>query len=119
MTTLTHLRQLLAAADPLPWHEVLGSFGKVRGHDDDNGRVYVKFENRDLIAAAVNALPALLRVVEAAELAEREMAKLMTDYHAPVYRGMDLIRQVQPLLATELAALDNQSPAQAGAGETT
>ncbi len=43
-------------------------------------------------------------VFEAAQLAEREMALLMGDYHAPAYRSMDLVRQIQPMLRVALAS---------------
>jgi hypothetical protein len=59
-----------------------------------------------LLRRAASLIEAQRGVVEAAELAEREMALLMGDYHAPAYKGMDLIRQIQPFLRQALNPRD-------------
>lgn len=85
MTTLTRLRSLLAAATPGPWEfratEHSGGIKFVVAPSaprNDNGTEFIPADcshgyNGRLIAAAVNALPALLRVAEAAKALEHEV----------------------------------------------
>jgi hypothetical protein len=69
MSQLDHLRQLLAAATPGPWEHWPGHGESPDVVKSDTGMwatIGYAPNTAALIAAAVNALPALLRVAEAA-----------------------------------------------------
>ena len=80
---ITHLRRLLAEGTPLRWYHLIDDYGE----GDRRGSMFLTHEavltskqiphalglswaDAALIVAAVNALPALLDVVEAAQLVE-------------------------------------------------
>ena len=103
MTTIERLRALLAEADPPPWYwdKVMGGI-RVADHYVVSSTGWNRRPNAEeaLIAAAVNALPALLAVAEPARA-------IVDAYHAGKQISVEFIWA----LDRAFAALDAQEEA--------
>jgi hypothetical protein len=87
------LRELLHKADSVPWVNDGKSLRSALAHASDDIVDYVyDLENAELIVAAVNALPALLAIAEAAAIvsAQRNGPYLMADIDATLKAESDL-----------------------------
>jgi hypothetical protein len=114
---IARLRELLAKATPGPWGMYNGygpcedgltrcaSIGRMEGHREtvmvspfDSADLAAKHEDFELIASAVNALPALLDRLEAAERRAGELEI--------VVRSVARCRMVEPNFNTNMAEIE-------------
>ena len=82
MTNIQHLKELLAQAEATPWHHKNNPYEL----DDKNGGNVASFNAKvdcELLTQLINAAPALLAVVEAAE-------KVTNDYDITDFGDADL-----------------------------